>query len=183
MLKEKYEKEVVPKMMEIFKYKNKMQVPKIEKVVVNAGIGKILSEYETSKRKEILSAIEKDLAMITSQKPCFRKCRMTISGFGVKKGAIVGLKVTLRRKRMWDFLERLIFIALPRTRDFKGIPQSSFDQNGNLTIGIKEHIVFPEIKPEKVKRIFGMEISIVTNAKTKKEAQKLFELLGFPLKK
>jgi large subunit ribosomal protein L5 len=181
-LKEKYQKEVVPRMMEIFKYKNKMAVPKIEKVVVNVGFGKLVSGKTQEEQKKIANAILEDLALITGQKPIFTKARKSISTFKVKKGMILGAKVTLRGKRMYDFLERVIHIALPRTKDFQGISEKSFDKKGNLTIGIPEHIAFPEISPEKVEISFGLEITIVTNAKKREEAITLFRLLGFPIK-
>lgn len=183
MLKEKYQKEVIPKMKEKFGYKNELAVPKIEKVVVNTGIGKILNNTDPSQREKVVQEIASDLAQITGQKPIVTKSKKSISAFKIRQGSIVGLKVTLRRQRMYDFLERLINIVIPRMRDFQGIPLKSIDKNGNLTIGIKEHIIFPEIQPEKTKRIFGLEITIVTNAKNKEEAIELFSLLNFPLAK
>lgn len=182
-LKEKYEKEVVPKMMEIFKYKNKYQVPRIEKVVINTGFGKLISGVSEEEKKKIINAILEDLSQIAGQRPVITKARKSISGFKVKKGQPLGAKVTLRRQRMYDFLERLIYLALPRSRDFKGIDPKSINETGNLTIGIREHIAFPEISLEKVKIPFGLEVCIVTNAKNRQEALKLFELLGFPFKK
>lgn len=181
-LKEKYEKEVVPKMKEKFGYKSVMAVPRITKVVVNVGVGKILESADPSKRENLLENISSDLALICSQKPIVTKAKKAISAFKTRKGSPVGLKVTLRRQRMYDFLERLLNFALPRSRDFQGISQNCIDKGGNLTIGIKEHIVFPEIKPEKTKIIFGLEITVVTNAKTREEAVEFFKLLGFPLK-
>jgi len=181
-LKEKYEKEVVPAMMKKFGYKSKMAVPKIEKVVVNVGFGKMVAQKTPKEREKIINEITNTLALICGQKPVVTKARKSISGFKVRKGMIIGAKVTLRRKRMYDFLERLIHIALPRTRDFRGIDPKSIDDQGNLTIGIKEHIVFPEASSESTSRIFGFEITIVTSAKTKEEAEELFRLLGFPLK-
>jgi len=182
-LKEKYEKEVIPKMMEIFGYKNKYQVPKIEKVILNTGFGKLISQKTEKEKETIIKEIMENLALISGQRPVLTKARKSISGFKVRKGQPLGAKVTLRGKRMYDFLERLIHFALPRSKDFKGIDRKSFDEKGNLTIGIREHIAFPEISLEKVKFIFGLEVTIVTNAKKKEEAIKLFELLGFPLKK
>jgi len=175
-LKDKYIKEVIPAMQEKFGYKNKLAVPKIIKVVVNTGIGKTLKD------EKMQETIVRDLAMITGQKPVFTQAKKAISGFKIRKGMKVGLKVTLRKKRMYDFLDRLIGAAIPRIRDFRGIPEKSIDHSGNLTIGIKEHIVFPEIAHEDVRIIFGLEITIATNAKNKKEAVELFRLLGFPIK-
>jgi len=181
-LKEKYKNEVIPKMMEKFGYSSPMAVPRIEKVVLNAGIGKILGNIDASKREKAVEDMMADLALISGQKPIPTRAKKSISGFKVKKGAIVGLKVTLRRKRMYDFLARLIHLALPRVRDFQGISPDSFDQDGNLTIGIREHIVFPEIKPEKSKIHFGFEVCIVTTTKNKEESIELLKLLGFPIK-
>lgn len=181
-LKEKYIKEVVPEMMKKFGYKNIFQVPKIEKVVVNTGFGRYVSGKTREEQKKIEDFILRDLSLITGQKPALRKARKSIASFKLRKGMTIGAVCTLRRERMYDFLDRLIHIALPRTRDFKGIPLKSIDKEGNLTIGIKEHIVFPEVSPEKAKFIFGLEITIVTTAKNRKEAQELFKLLGFPLK-
>jgi large subunit ribosomal protein L5 len=182
-LKEKYQKEVIPEMMKRFNYESKMAVPKIEKVVVNVGFGKMVSSKLPQERQKIIDAIVNDLSLICAQKPALTKAKKTISGFKVREGEIIGAKVTLRKQRMYDFLERLIHIALPRSRDFQGISISSFDEKGNLTIGIREHIAFPEVSPEKVKFIFPFEITIVTNAKSREEAIALFELLGFPIKK
>lgn len=181
-LKEKYKKEVINKMQEMFGYKNKMACPKIEKVVVNCGFGHLVAQKTREEREKIIQEIVKDLSLICGQRPVLTKARKSISGFKIRKGVPIGAKVTLRGERMYDFLERLIHIALPRTRDFKGIDSKSIDQSGNLTIGIKEHIVFPEVASESLKRIFGFEITIVTTAKTKKEAETLLRFLGFPLK-
>ena len=163
-------------MKERFGYKNNLAVPKILKVVVNTGTGKAL------KNEKMQEAIAKNLAIITGQKPIFTLAKKAVSGFKTRKGMIIGLKVTLRGKRMYDFLDRLIKAALPRIRDFRGIPEKSIDKEGNLTIGIKEHIIFPEIAQEEIKIFFGLEITIVTNAKKREEAVELFKLLGFPIK-
>lgn len=181
-LKEKYQKEVIPKMMELFHYKNPYEVPRIEKVTVNVGFGKMISGKSAEEQKKIIDAIFEDLSLITGQKPSLTVARKSISGFKLKKGQPQGAKVTLRRKRMYDFLERLIYVALPRSRDFKGIDLSSFDQKGNLTIGIKEHTAFPEISLEKVKFIFGLEVTVTVKSKSQKEAIEMLRLLGFPLK-
>jgi large subunit ribosomal protein L5 len=181
-LKEKYEKEAVPEMMKVFGYKNKMEVPKIEKVVINAGFGKLVAGKTKEEQEKICQNIIEDLKMISGQKPILTRAKDSISTFKIKKGQPIGAKVTLRRKRMYDFLERLINIALPRSRDFKGIEQKWFDKSGNLTLGIKEQIAFPEISPEKTKFIFGFEVTIVTNAKKREESIELMKLLGFPIK-
>jgi len=181
-LKDKYQKEVIPQMMERFGYKNKMAVPKIEKVVVNTGFGRLISGKTSEEQKKISEAILEDLSLICGQRPVLTKAKKSISGFKIRKGMPVGGMVTLRGKRMYDFLERLIHIGLPRSRDFRGIELRSFDKKGNLTLAIEEHIAFPEISPEKVKNIFGFEITIVNNAKNREEGIELLRLLGFPIK-
>ncbi|MDI6591654.1 MAG: 50S ribosomal protein L5 [Patescibacteria group bacterium] len=181
-LREKYQKEVIPEMMKKFGYTNALAVPKIEKVVVNCGFGKLISGKTSEEQKKIYEAILEDLALITGQLPILTRAKKSISGFKIRKGLPVGAQVTLRGKRMYDFLERLIHIGLPRSRDFRGIDPKSLDKEGNLTIGIKEHIAFPEISPEKVKNIFGLEITVVTTAKNKEEGLELLKLLGFPIK-
>ncbi|MBZ9573028.1 50S ribosomal protein L5 [Patescibacteria group bacterium] len=181
-LKEKYQKEVIPQMMEKFGYKNKMVVPRIEKVVVNTGFGRLISGKTTEEQKKISDAILEDLSLITGQRPIKTCAKKSISGFKIRKGMPVGVEITLRSQRMYDFLERLIHISLPRSRDFQGIDPKSFDREGNLTIAIKEHIIFPEISPEKVKNMFGFEITVVTTAKNREEGIELLRLLGFPIK-
>jgi len=181
-LKEKYKKEVVPQMVKNFGYKNIMAIPKIEKVIVNTGFGRLTTEKTSGEQKKIYEAILNDLALITGQRPILTRAKKSISGFKIRQGMPVGAQVSLRGKKMFDFLERLIHIALPRSRDFRGIDSKSFDREGNLTIAIKEHIVFPEISPEKVKNIFGFEITVVTTTKNKKEGIELLKLLGFPIK-
>lgn len=178
MLQEKYQKEVIPAMKEKFGYKNDLAVPRIKGTIVNVGIGS--SALKDEKTQEIIS---KDLTLITGQKPVPTLARKAIAGFKTRKGMVVGLKITLRGKRMFEFLSRLINITLPRTRDFRGLSPKSIDQGGNLTIGIKEHIIFPEILGEDIKKIFGLEVTVISNAKTRKEALELFKLLGFPIKK
>jgi len=182
-LQEKYKKEVIPEMIKKFDYKNQMAVPKIEKTVVNIGFGKLIGGKTSDEQKKIQNAISEDLSLISGQKPVFKKAKKSISTFKVRQGQILGIAVVLRRKKMFDFLERLIHIALPRLRDFQGIETSSFDKRGNLTIGLKEHITFPEILPEKAKNIFGLEITVTTTAKSKEEGIELLRLLGFPIKK
>ena len=176
-LKEKYQKEVISQMQEKFGYKNIFSVPKIEKVVVNVGVGSILRD------EQVQQLVAKDLAVITGQKPIPTIAKKAISAFKVRKGMVVGCKVTLRGKRMFDFLARLIHVALPRIRDFRGIDPKSVDSSGNLTIGIREHIVFPEVSQEEIKKIFGLEITVNTNAKSKEEALELFRFMGFPISK
>lgn len=177
-IQEKYKKEAVPRMREIFGYKNNLAVPKIEKVVVNCGVGRIVAQ---GGGEAILDNIKKDLAAICGQAPQVVKAKKSISAFKARKGMVSALKVTLRGKRMYDFLSRLVNIALPRTRDFRGIDKKSFDEGGNLTIGVKEHIVFPEVSAEEVKNIFGFELTICTNS-SREEAAELLKLLGFPIK-
>ena len=176
-IKEKYIKEVIPAMQEKFGYGNNMAVPKIVKVVVNTGIGKTLKD------EKMRETIAKGLAVIAGQNPVFTLAKGAISGFNIREGMAVGLKVTLRGKRMYDFLDRLIGAAIPRIRDFRGLSSESIDKGGNLNIGIKEHIIFPEIAHEDVRFIFGLEVTVVTNAGNKDEAIELFRLLGFPIKK
>jgi large subunit ribosomal protein L5 len=181
-LKDKYQKEVVRQMMEKFGYKNPMAVPKIEKVIVNVGFGRLVSGKTADERKKVQDQILNDLALITAQRPILRPAKKSISGFKTRKGIPIGAKVTLRGQMMYDFLERVVNIALPRSRDFRGIPKDSIDKSGNLTIGIREQIAFPEISPEKTKFIFGFEITVVTTAKSREEGLELLRLLGFPIK-
>ncbi len=174
-MKIKYEKEVVKAMQKEFDYKNVWEVPTIKKVTINAGIGKI------NKEKEKIEELVGYLKDITGQAPVKTKARKAISGFKVREGADVGLKVTLRGKKMWDFLDRLVHIALPRTRDFQGIKLSALGARGNLNLGIKEIVIFPEINPENVRNNFGLQISVSNSANNPIEGEKLFRLLGFPL--
>lgn len=174
-LQTKYKKEVISAMKAKFGYKNDLAVPTIEKVIVNTGTGRTVKDEKMRKH------ISQDLSLITGQKPIVRLSRKAIAGFKIRDGMPVGLKVTLRGKRMWEFTDRLISLALPRVRDFKGISSKSFDGKGNLSIGLKEHIVFPEIEAENVKDIFGLEVNIVTTAKTDGEGKELLKLLGFPI--
>lgn len=172
----KYTKEVIPAMKAKFGYKNDLAVPAIEKVLVNTGIGK------TVRDEKMRQHINKDLSLITGQAPSSRPARKAISGFKIRAGLPVGLRVTLHGRRMWEFIDRLISLALPRVRDFRGISSKSFDGKGNISIGLKEHIVFPEIEAESVKDIFGLEVNVVTSAKTDEEGKKLLKLLGFPIR-
>ena len=174
--KDKYIKTVAAEMKNKFGYKNVMAVPRIKKVIVNVGIGKIVKEND--KVEEVVNSI----TAITGQKPVKTKARKAISGFKVREGMEIGVKVTLRGKRMWQFIDRLVSATLPRTRDFQGINRKAVDQGGSLNIGIKEHMIFPEISPERVKHTFGMQVTVSTDAKTQEEGLELFKLLGFPIK-
>lgn len=182
-LSEKYKKEVVPKMMEKFGYPSPMAVPKIEKVVINSGFGKLIAGKSSDEQKKVHQGILDDLSLIAGQKPILTKAKKAIAGFKLRQGTAVGVKVTLRGPRMYDFLERVVNIVLPRTRDFWGIDSKSFDRKGNMTIAVKEHIVFPEVSPEKAKIIFGFEITAVLTSKTREEGMELLKLMGFPIKK
>ena len=173
---EKYKKSVVPALKKEFGYKNVHAIPRITKVVVNVGVGRIVKETK------LLERIQADLAKITGQKPALRNAKKSIAGFKVREGTPSGYMVTLRGARMYDFIDRLVSVALPRSRDFQGISPTSIDQAGNLNIGIKEHNIFPEISYESLKDIFGLEITVVTSAKSHKEGAALLRLLGFPLK-
>lgn len=175
-LLEKYRKQVIPLMMEKFDYKNIMAVPKIEKIVINVGSGRIDSEPKFKER------IQKDIAAISGQRPASRPAQKSISGFKVRQGMTVGFISTLRGKRMYDFLDRLISVALPRSRDFRGIDAKSFDQKGSLNMGLREQIIFPEVDYESSKDIFPFQITVVTTAGTKKEGMELLKLIGFPLR-
>ena len=176
-LKDIYFKKVVPAMKEKFGYKNIFAVPRIEKVVVNVGTGKHRGD------PKMLEEIQNILAIITSQKPLKTVAKKAIAAFKIREGMEIGMKVTLRGERMYSFLDRLINFSLPRTKDFHGLNDKSIDQSGNLTIGIKEHIIFPEISHENVYHIFGLEAIVVTTAETKGEGLELFRLMGFPIKK
>jgi large subunit ribosomal protein L5 len=175
-IKEKYIKEVVPKMKKEFNYKNDLAVPKITKVTVNTSVGSLLKDGNSDLKK-----ISEDFASIVGQKPVTTKAKKAIAGFKIKKGAVVGLTATLRGVIMYEFLDRFVNVVLPQVRDFRGLKKKSFDKNGNYNIGIKEHIVFPEVVRDTIENIFGMEINIVTTAKTDKEAYKLLKYLGFPI--
>lgn len=180
-LKEKFKTEATPKMMEKFGYKNPMAVPRIEKVIVNTGFGRQVAGKTTDEQKKFADFISEELGLLCGQKAIKTYAKKAISSFKIRQGMAIGAKVTLRGKKMTDFLERLIHLALPRSRDFKGIEKKSFDKKGNLTIAINEHIAFPEILPEKAKNIFGLEITVVTNAKTREEGLELLKSLGFPI--
>lgn len=176
-LKEKLQKNIIPEMMKEFHYKNIFEAPRLEKVVVNVGLN------AGNKDPKFLETVEKSLVRITGQKPVRTLSRMSISNFKIRKGQVVGLKVTLRGRRMYDFVDKLIHVSLARVRDFRGISPKAVDRNGNVNIGIREHIVFPEIKSDEVEKIHGLEITVVSTAKTRDEGLKLFALLGFPFHK
>ncbi|MFA5013780.1 MAG: 50S ribosomal protein L5 [Candidatus Paceibacterota bacterium] len=182
-IKEKYNKKAIPGLKEKFGYKNVMAIPKIKKVVVNIGFGRAMGSKTKDEQKKYTDYIISNIGQITGQRPVLTAARKSISSFKLREGSYVGAKVTLRGKRMNDFLEKLVNIVLPRSRDFRGIGLSSVDQSGNLNLGIKEHIIFPEISPEKSVIILGLQITVDTDADTKDEGLELFRLLDFPLKK
>lgn len=174
---EMYKQEIIPLLMKQFNYKNVMQVPKLHKITLNMGVGKAAQD------PKLLEDAVKDLELIAGQKPAIRKAKKAISNFKLRQGMPIGCMVTLRGARMYEFLDRLINIALPRVRDFRGVSDKSFDGRGNYTLGVKEHIIFPEINVDKVNRIYGMDITIVTTAKTDAEAYELLKAFGFPFRK
>lgn len=176
-LGEKYKKEVVPAMMRQFKYKNVMAVPKVEKIVVNVGVG------EAIQNAKLLDVAADELAAITGQKPVITRARKAIAAFKLRKGMPIGAMVTLRGDRMYEFLDRLVNIALPRVRDFRGVSPRAFDGRGNYTIGLKDQLIFSEIDIAKTERIHGMNVSIVTTAKTDEESRFLLAQLGMPFTK
>lgn len=173
-LKEKYTQDIMPQMMKQFGYRNVMQVPKIEKVVINMGLGEAIQNVK------ILEAAEKELAAISGQKPVITKARKAIANFKLRQGMPIGCKVTLRHERMYEFLDRLLNLALPRIRDFKGVSPKAFDGRGNYALGIREQIIFPEIDYDKIDKIKGMNIVITTTAKNDEEAKALLQFMGMP---
>jgi large subunit ribosomal protein L5 len=173
-LKEKYKKEVVPRMMESFGYKNVMEVPHLEKIALNIGLG------EAIQNSKALEAAEGDLAAISGQHPVITRSKKSIAAFRLRAGMPIGLKVTLRGERMYQFFERLVNVTLPRMREFRGVSRNSFDGRGNYTIGFKEQTIFPEIEYDKIDKVRGLEVSIMTSAKTDEEGRQLLELLGAP---
>ena len=173
-LKAKYNAEIAPALMQKFGYKSVMQIPRIEKVVVNCGCG------EARDNSKVLDSVVNDLATITGQKPITTKARKSVANFKVREGETVGVKVTLRGDRMWEFLDRLFNVALPRVRDFRGINPNSFDGRGNYAFGLKEQLIFPEIEYDKVDKIRGMDICICTTATTDEEAKELLTMVGAP---
>jgi len=173
---EHYKKDVIPALTKEFGFKNVMQTPKLEKIVVNCGVG------EASQNPKILDAAMGDIAAITGQKPKVCRARLSVAAFKLRKGMSVGCQVTLRGRRMYEFYDRLVNVALPRIRDFRGVPTKSFDGRGNYTLGIKEHIIFPEIDYDKVTQVFGMDITIVTTAKNDEQGFKLLKFMNMPFR-
>jgi large subunit ribosomal protein L5 len=177
-LQEKYQTEVRDQLMKEFSLGNVMQVPRVEKIVVNVGVGS-----ETQDNSKALDAAVGDMTIITGQKPVVAKARKSISNFKLREGKPIGVKVTLRGQRMWAFLDRLVNVALPRVRDFRGVPSESFDGRGNYTLGLREQLVFPEIEYDKIDKVRGLEITVVTTAADDEQGRRLLQLLGMPFTK
>jgi large subunit ribosomal protein L5 len=175
-LREKYQDEVAPKLAEQFKYQSTMQIPKLKKIVVNMGLGEAIQNIK------ILDSAAEELAQLTGQKAVITRARQSIAAFKLRKGMPIGCMVTLRGDRMYEFFDKLVNVALPRVRDFRGISSKALDGRGNYTLGIKEHIIFPEIDYDKIDKIKGMNITIVTSARTDDEARTLLSLMGMPFK-
>jgi large subunit ribosomal protein L5 len=175
-LKDQYRRDLVPRLMEELGFSNPMQVPRLEKIVVNMGVG------EASREAKVLDGALADLATITGQRPLVTKAKKSIAGFKLREGMSIGAKVTLRGDRMWEFLDRLLATALPRIRDFRGLDPRAFDGHGNYTLGLTEQLVFPEIDYDKIDAVRGMDITIVTTAATDEEGRALLRALGFPLR-
>jgi large subunit ribosomal protein L5 len=176
-LKDMYDKEIIPILMQDFGYRNVMEAPQVAKIVINIGLGEALQEGKA------LDGASRDLAIITGQRPIVTRARKSIAGFKLREGMAIGVKVTLRGRRMYGFLDRLINAALPRQRDFRGVSRDSFDGRGNYTLGLEEQLVWPEIDYDSIDKVRGMEISIVTTARTDEEARRLLTLLGMPFKR
>ena len=176
-LMERYQNDVVKSMMEKFNYSSRMQAPKVEKIVLNIGVGDAVSN------SKLLDEAVNELSLITGQKPVITKAKKSIAGFKLREGAPIGCKVTLRGERMYEFLDKLVNISLPRVRDFRGVSNNSFDGRGNYTLGVKEQLIFPEINFDKVNKLRGMDIVFVTTAKTDEEGHELLAQLGMPFKK
>ncbi len=177
ILKERYQNEIVPALMKSLQLSNTMEVPRIRKVIVNVGVGEALDNAKA------LDAAVGDIVQITGQKPIVTKARMSIANFKLREGRQIGVKVTLRGERMWAFLDRLMNVALPRVRDFRGISANAFDGRGNYTLGLREQLVFPEIEYDKIDKLRGMEISIVTTARSDEEGRQLLQMLGMPFRR
>lgn len=173
-LKDYYENEAAPALMEKYKYKSVMQIPKIEKITINMGVG------EAKENPKVLESAVEDLTTIAGQKPIIIKAKKSVAAFKLREGMSIGTKVTLRGDRMYEFLDRLVNVALPRVRDFRGVSDKAFDGRGNYTLGIKEQLIFPEIEYDKIDKVRGMDISVVTTANTDEEARDLLRLLGMP---
>ena len=176
-MKERYKQEVLPALMEAFGYPNPMQVPRVIKVVINVGVGEALNDAKA------LDNAVRDISVISGQKPVITRARRSIAGFKLREGRAIGIKVTLRGQRMYDFLDRLFNVALPRRRDFRGVSPDSFDGRGNYTLGLREQLIWPEIDYDSIDKLRGMEISIVTTAETDEEGRRLLELLGMPFRR
>lgn len=176
-LYDRYTNEAIPELKKEFGYTNPMQVPRIEKVVLNVGLGEAVSNAK------LIEVVCNEIGAITGQKPVVTKARKSIASFKLRQGMPIGVTVTLRRDRMYEFLDRLMNIALPRVRDFRGVSSKAFDGKGNYTLGIKEHIIFPEIAIDKIEKVYGMNICVVTSARTDDEARSLLKYLGMPFKK
>jgi len=176
-IKEKFQKESAPALMKRFNYKNIMQVPRLEKILINAGVGDAIQNVKT------LDAVSAEISAITGQKPVVRRAKKSISNFKLKAGMPIGCMVTLRKSRMYEFFDRLVNVVIPRIRDFRGISPNSFDGRGNYNLGIVEQIIFPEIDYDKIEKIKGMNVTIVTSAKTDEEGFELLKSLGMPFKK
>jgi len=173
-LKKKYQEEVIPAMMKEFGYKNPLQVPRLEKITLNVGLG------EATQNIKVLDAAVSEVVAITGQKPVITRAKKAIANFKLREGVPIGCMVTLRRERMYEFLDRLIHVALPRVRDFRGVSDRSFDRRGNYSLGLREQIIFPEIQADKVEKARGLTVSIVTTAKTDKEGKALLKYMGMP---
>ncbi len=173
-LRERYKKEVIPRLMELYGYHNVMQVPRLEKIALNIGVGEAIQDAKA------LEAAERDLATISGQHPVITRAKKSIAAFRLRSGMPIGLKVTLRGERMYHFFDRLVNVTLPRMREFHGVSRNSFDGQGNYSLGFKEQIIFPEIEYDKVDKVRGLEVSIITTAKTDEEGRHLLELLGMP---
>ena len=176
-MQDKYQKETVPALVKAFEYKNIMQVPRIEKVVLNIGLG------EAMDNPKALESAMGDLTTITGQKPVMTKAKKSIANFKLREGRIIGTKVTLRGDKMWAFLDRLLNVALPRVRDFRGVSPEAFDGRGNYTLGLKDQLIFPEIEYDKIDKMRGMEVTVVTTARSDDHARLLLQLLGMPFRK
>jgi large subunit ribosomal protein L5 len=176
-LQDKYKKQIIPELKKKFGYKNNLQAPRLTKLVLNVGVGR------HTKEKQYIDSVVDSITRIAGQKPVLTKARQSISSFKIREGNIVGVSVILRGKRMYDFVEKLINVSFPRVRDFRGISTKGVDRTGNMTVGFKEHLAFPEIKADEVDNIFGLEVCLTTTARTKEEGLELFTQMGFPFKK
>ena len=176
-LKQRYREEVAPALIEEFKFANEMQAPRVEKVIINIGLGEALQDAK------VLDAASTDIATITGQKPVVTRARKSIANFKIREGNAIGVMVTMRGSQMWEFLDRLLNATLPRIRDFRGVSPKAFDGRGNFSLGVQEQLIFPEIDYDKIDRVRGMQINIVTSARTDEEGTRLLELLGMPFSK